>query len=90
MKYIKLTTERAIYNLPLEFVAKHRAEYYCKNHDAVASEEINFIMEDDYEGIDWLKNNMNYEDFKEALIKIEDIEQEEDWCNCEADIIESK
>ena len=86
MKYIKLTTEKAIYHLPLEFVAKHRAEHYKEDG---FDEEVEFVMNDDYEGIDWLSNNMDYEDFKDALVKIKDKDIEEDFANAEKEIIEN-
>lgn len=85
MKYIQIKTEKSIYRIPLEFVAKHRAEYYKEDG---FDEEVEFVMNDNYEGIDWMSNNMNYEDFKDALIKVKDIEIEEDFANTEKEIIE--
>ena len=34
--------------------------------------EIDFIMDDDYEGIDWLINNSDWEDWKDVVLKIND------------------
>lgn len=86
MKVIEITTEKAVYHLPLEFVAKHRAEYYKEDG---FDEEVEFVMNDNYEGTDWMKNNMDFEDFEEALIKVKDLDIEEDWSNAQTDIIET-
>lgn len=83
-KVIQITTEKAVYNLPLRFVAEHRAEHY-KEEDY--DEEVEYVMGDHYEGIDWLQNNMDYEDFEKALVKVKDLEIDEDWGNAEMEIV---
>jgi hypothetical protein len=92
VKIIELTLDNGeIWEIPLEFVARNRAEYYkSKNEeDFNYQEEIDFIMEDNYEGIDWLQNNMDYEDFKEVIV-IKKVENKEiDWINAEASIIDN-
>jgi len=83
MKYIRMNTGREIYRLPLIIVATDRAEFYA-GHDGFEKgskewkEEIDFIMEDDYEGIDWLMNNMNLSEVKPFMEKVEDSTQEDD------------
>ena len=45
-------------------------------------------MEDDYEGIDWLQNNIDKPDFEKDLIIIPNTDKpERDFCNAEAQII---
>ena len=87
MKYLEITTARAIYKLPLEVVAKHRADYYVKERGANYLDEVKFVSEDDYEGEDWFKNSMNEEDFKDKLILVNKFD-DEDFPNAEIDIIE--
>jgi len=92
MKIIELSFEDGVkWHIPLEFVAKHRADYYKtkKEDDFNYQEEVDFVMGDDYEGEDWLKNNMNAEEFEQVLEVIQpDTPQERDWCNAESQIIE--
>ena len=95
MKVIKINLDNESWIIPLEFVAKHRADYYKGraeekgDEDYNYQEEVDFVMNDDYEGEDWLSNNMNYEDF-ENMIKIipNKNKVEVDWCNAEKEIIE--
>ena len=81
---IKIKTNQANYELPLLFVAEHRARHY---DDSLFEDEVAFVMEDPFEGLDWLRNNMDYVDFKEALVKVETEPEEEDWWNYEASIL---
>lgn len=63
MKYITFIVPNGDkYGLPLELVAKKRAEHYADEGDTDG--EIKYVMEDLYEGIDWYLNNQNPEDFK--------------------------
>lgn len=84
MKMIQITTEKAIYHLPLRFVAEHRAEHY---REEGFEEQVEYVMNDDYEWADWMSNNMDFEDFQKALIKVKDLDIEEDWANAEKEII---
>jgi len=94
MKIIELSFEDGEkWQIPLEFVAKHRADYY-KNKAKIEEDnsfsyknEIDFVMEDNYEGHDWLQNNMDFEDF-ENVVKIitNDEPKTKDWINAEAEI----
>lgn len=48
-------------------------------------------MDDDYEAIDWLSNNMNYIDFEDEITVVKkDNSVEIDWCNAEKEIIEKE
>jgi len=82
------------WQIPLEFVAKHRANYYKGRaeekgeDDFNYEEEVDYIMTDDYEGIDWLQNNMDYEEFKDVVIKIPALPRDSDWINAASEIIE--
>lgn len=62
----------SIYGLPLKYVAEARAKYYAeKDKDTTFESEVEYVMKDPYEGIDWFRNNQNPEDFtgKYQLIK---------------------
>jgi len=93
MKVIELTFEDGVkWQIPLAFVANHRADYYKtkKEDDFDYQGEVDFVMNDDYEGEDWLKNNMNAEDFEQVLKVIQpNTPQERDWCNAESEVIET-
>lgn len=68
MKYLMFELEDgSVYRLPLAKVAEHRAKYYAENDkDTTYQEEFDYVMEDDYEGIDWFQNNMDPDDFEES------------------------
>lgn len=91
MKVIKIDTPKGQYYLPLQKVAEHRANYYMQvdgfsKDSKEYQEEIDYIMEDDFEGIDWLGNNSDWEDWVNDVIKINDIVNITDkdfWCSSE-------
>ena len=70
----KITFENSSYTfvLSLEKVAENRAKYYAgrdyekwtKDYNDVYKEEMDYIIDDEYEGIDWLLNNTDPDDFK--------------------------
>lgn len=76
MKIILCNTPQGQYGLPLELIAKDRANYYAieiEELDADSDEwkkEFDWIMKDDYEGIDWLLNNYEWEDWENEAFKI--------------------
>lgn len=75
MKVIICSTPGGQYKIPLQLVAEHRARYYSEvdsfevNSDGW-NDEVNLIMEDDFEGIDWLLNNTNWSDWKSVAVKV--------------------
>lgn len=72
MKVLLINTPRGQYSVPLSFVAKERAQYYQDNYSDDFDAEYNWVMEDDYEGIDWLQNNMDWVDVEGVATKIND------------------
>lgn len=93
MKYIEYETNKGKYRVPLKIIAINRTEYYAENDgfekDSVEwEEEMDFIMNDDFEAIDWLGNNMDLEDIKKFSEKIEIEDQEEMWDNESFNIVE--
>ena len=84
MKYIEMDTTRGKYKVPLKIIATNRAKYYAENDGFEKDSdewkvEMIYIMEDDYEGIDWLMNNMDFEDIKPFMEKVEEPVQNTDW-----------
>ena len=92
MKIIELTFEDGeVWQIPLDIIANHRADYYQSKGepDFNYEEEVAFVMNDDYEGQDWLQNNMDYEDFKDYVTIIPNTKpQTKDWINAESEIKE--
>lgn len=89
MKVIKCNTPNGQFQIPLKLVAENRANYYAKK-DGVEigsqdyKEEVDWVMEDDFEGIDWLLNNTNWEDWQDSVTKLNDKVQVTDddfWCS---------
>lgn len=66
-KYIKIEQGQNVWMIPVSFVAAERAKYYAaKDKDTTYQDEFDFVMGDAGEALDWLENNMNYEDWKDA------------------------
>lgn len=62
-KVIQIEDQGFIWHIPLEHIADHRAKYYEKNDkDTTYEEEYNYVMNDNYEGVDWFLSNMNWSD----------------------------
>lgn len=70
MKYITFELENGdVYGLPLEEVAKVRAEYYAsKDPDTTFKKEFDYVMSDGFEGIDWFRNSQDPSDFAEKYV----------------------
>lgn len=74
MKVIKITTTEGQYGIPLEMVAEDRANYYIVEVEKNSKEsnefrrEVAWVMDDDYEGIDWVINNSDWDDWKSKAI----------------------
>lgn len=80
MKIIEFEYETEIWEFPLHIIAENRANYYKEKDGSDYKEEFDFVMEDDYEGIDWVTNNMNLEDF-DKFVKKTKTEKTVDWIN---------
>jgi len=66
MKVIAIEKAGYVWHVNLHDVADHRAKYYAeKDKDTTYQAEYDFVMEDDYEGVDWFQNNMNWDDIPE-------------------------
>lgn len=72
-KVIRINTPDGQYALDLKLVAEDRASYYRgKTNKDEWLLDVDYVMNDDYEGIDWVLNNSNYEDWEEKTVKLND------------------
>jgi enolase len=89
MKVIRINTPKGQYDVPLKNVAYHRADYYTDPNDKSSDDyidEVNLVMLDDYEGIDWLVNNTDWEDWLEVATKVNDsvkVTEDDFWTDSE-------
>ena len=84
MKVIRFNTPTGEHEIPLIEVAKHRAGHYHPTDDVGFQEEVDFVMEDDYEGVDWLINNSDFKDWNHVAKKINNkvnVTEEDFWCD---------
>ena len=90
MKVIKCNTPNGQFQIPLKLVAENRADYYSVEVDGNEKgsqewqEEVDWVMEDDFEGIDWLLNNTNWEDWQDSATKLNDkvkVTNDDFWCS---------
>ena len=77
MKVIRINTPEGQFEIDLETVAEDRAEYYAeKNNHSEDSmewmEDVETVMDCNYEGIDWIINNSEWEDWEPLANKIND------------------
>ncbi|WP_338813268.1 hypothetical protein V9L05_18150 [Bernardetia sp. Wsw4-3y2] len=89
MKVIIINTSTGQYSLPLDLVAKHRANYYVGEANRESKEyadEVAYAMKDSYEGIDWIINNSDWSDWEESATKINDeVKLTEEFWTCSDD-----
>lgn len=72
MKVIRIDTPKGQYDLPLKFVAEDRANEYESVGSREWQEEVEWVVQDNFEGVDWLLNNMNWVDVKDHAVKVND------------------
>lgn len=53
-------------------VAEHKADNYGKQGSEEWNDEVKYVMDDDFEGIDWLLNNSDWDEWKDKATKIND------------------
>ena len=87
MKRIRFNTPEGQFTIPLKLVAEHRANEYAKFPTEEWNNEVNYVMKDDFEGIDWLINNSDFGDWKKKATKQNSIAgvSEDDFWTCTDD-----
>lgn len=99
MKKILVNTPKGQFSIPLKPVAENRADYYATEKDGHEkgspeyNEEVDFVMDDDFEGIDWLINNTDWKDWEDIAVKENDkvlVTDDYFWTNsADFEIVES-
>lgn len=88
MKVIRFNTPNGQFDLPLRLVAENRANHYTisgYSYDRF-KEEVDFVMKDDFEGIDWLISKTKFDDWKGKCVKINNkVKVSEDYFWCDSD-----
>jgi len=77
MKNLIINTPKGVYSLEVMRVAEDRAEHYSEvdsfSRDSIEwNEEVNYLLEDGSECIDWVVNNTDFEDWEPVLTKVSD------------------
>lgn len=84
MRNIIINAPDGQYYLPVDVVAHDRAIYYSQGSDDTYHEEYVYTLSDDYEIIDWLLNNMDWEDVSDQAVKFTEkilISEDGFWTN---------
>ncbi len=71
-KMIQVEDNGYVWRVPLKVVARNRAAYYEQRDGDPASfkAEYDFVMGDEFEGLDWFQNNMNWEDVSDHAVLV--------------------
>ena len=69
-KFLAVDDGGYVWHIPLEVIAKNRADFYADDPDSSFDEEMAYVMEDDYEGPDWFVNNMNWSDVSAVAVLV--------------------
>lgn len=77
MNYIRVNTPEGQFDIPCLEISKIRANYYAEidGHEIGSDEynkEVIYASNDEFECIDWLVNNSNWEDWEGIAVKIND------------------
>ena len=77
MKVITINTPEGQYQINLQTVAEDRAEYYSERDEFERDsmewkDEIDYVLGDTFEGIDWIINNSDWEDWEPIAKKVSD------------------
>lgn len=86
MKVIRINTPDGQYTLPLIKAVENLANYFYEKGSKEHKEQVEFAMGDDFEGIDWILNNTNYEDWENDTTKINSdvkVTDEDFWTSSE-------
>jgi len=92
MKVIRFNTPTGVYCIPLQKVAEHRADYYAcevdghEKHSSEWNSEVEYVMSDSFEGIDWILNNTDFEDWEHCAKKINghiNVTEDDFWTSSE-------
>jgi len=98
-KFLRVTfSDGMVYDIPAEFIARARAEYYAEsdakkgeNYTEIYNEELKIGLEDEYEIIDWAFNNMDWIDVQAHAVMVAQeskfVDYKEEWANVKNEVI---
>ena len=82
-KYCVTMPDGSVWAVPVRVIAEDHAAYYYKKREYESMEEAMEVtmafFEDDYEVMDWARNNMDWDDVKSQAWQIESPTEEVDW-----------
>lgn len=89
-KLIEITDNGYVWHVPLHIVADNRARYYAsKEGEGNYQDEYDYVVDDNYEAIDWFQGNMDWSDVSDKAILVkQNIPLEPDLGEAELKIIE--
>lgn len=68
VRFITFRSNGGLYGFPARLAAEDRAKYYAaRDKETTFDEEFEFTMQDNYEAVDWFRNNMDPTDVAEHL-----------------------
>ena len=92
VKQIHITMpDRSIWAVPAEVVARHRADYFAKQHgEKYREQEYEHILSGNRYLIDWAENNMNWKDVCQAAFQVSPgkVDYQEGWVNGPKKVVE--
>ena len=71
-KCILIKTPKGVFAIPLKKVAEHRASFYEPKNSPEWQKEVDWVIKDHFEGIDWIENNTNWIDWESQAQQISD------------------
>lgn len=84
------------WSVPVRVIAEHRAKYYeseFASFEESLNEDTVLIFTDDHDAIeDWASNNMNWYDFEDCAVKVQDskVDYQDGWVNGSKHITSNK
>lgn len=98
IKAIRVTFSNGkMYNIPAEVIAEDRADYYATKfegeegtYDEIYEKEFNYTFNHRLQLLDWMSNNMNWEDVSSDAkqVETEEIDKSEEFVNAEKTVIQ--
>lgn len=88
--------DNSVWQVPTEFIARHRAAYYAQEHGITFEESLEqytlpLFYDDSYEIQDWAENNMNWADVEPhaTMIRPGEVDYNDGWVNGEKGFMEA-
>lgn len=82
--FLYIEFDDVTFAVPVSVIAKNKADYYVKKiKNSNWKEEYDFMMNNEYNIVDWASNNMDWEDVAEhaVLIDVKKHDYKKEWIN---------